>query len=107
MSAPTSPSLSRFAPNSAELFDFDGSEELWRSWSEGLRPDPALSVSEWADQHRWLEADLTRADQQVPKPRAIIAWMHEGPFSSGWHGDYPTAIKHLVPILQKLPNYCP
>lgn len=54
-----------------------------------------------ADQHRWLEADLTRADQQVPKPRAIIAWMHEGPFSSGWHGDYPTAIKHLVPILQK------
>lgn len=53
------------------------------------------------DQHRWLDADLTRADQQVPRPRAIIAWMHEGPFSSGWHGDYPTAIKHLVPILQK------
>lgn len=54
-----------------------------------------------AEQHRWLDADLTRAQAQIPRPRAIIAWMHEGPFSVGWHGDYPTAIKHLVPILVK------
>ncbi len=54
-----------------------------------------------AEQHHWLEADLAKATAQNPKPRAIIAWMHEGPFSVGWHGDYPTAIKHLVPILTK------
>lgn len=53
------------------------------------------------EQHRWLDADLTRATAQQPRPRAIIAWMHEGPFSVGWHGDYPTAIRHLVPILTK------
>lgn len=54
-----------------------------------------------AEQHHWLEADLAQATAQIPKPRAIIAWLHEGPFSAGWHGDYPTAIKHIVPILTK------
>src|SRR5689334_21002379 len=79
MSGPTSPNSSRFAPNSAEidLFDFDGAEELWQSWSEGIRPDPARNVSEWADQHRWLsprasaEPGRYRTDR-TPYMRAIM-----------------------------------
>lgn len=77
MSAPTSPNSSRSAPNSAELFDFDGAEELWQSWSEGIRPDTALNVSEWADQHRWLsprasaEPGRYRTDR-TPYMRAIM-----------------------------------
>ncbi|SIS92040.1 phage terminase large subunit GpA [Phaeovulum vinaykumarii] len=33
---------------------FDGAEDLLRVWRQGLRPDPNLTVSEWADAHRWL-----------------------------------------------------
>lgn len=35
---------------------FDGAEDLLRVWRQGLRPDPNLTVSEWADQHRWLSS---------------------------------------------------
>ena len=35
---------------------FDGATDLIRSWSSGIRPDPDLTVSEWADQHRWLSS---------------------------------------------------
>ena len=34
--------------------EFDGAEDILRSWRKGMRPDPDLTVSEWADQHRWL-----------------------------------------------------
>ncbi|WP_439527843.1 phage terminase large subunit family protein [Pannonibacter sp.] len=34
--------------------DFDGADRLIRTWREGLRPDPDLSVSQWADRHRRL-----------------------------------------------------
>lgn len=34
----------------------DGAQDLLRAWSRGLRPDPNLTVSEWADQHRWLSS---------------------------------------------------
>ena len=33
---------------------FDGAEELVRAWTAGLTPDPALTVSAWADRHRIL-----------------------------------------------------
>ena len=33
---------------------FDGAEDILRTWRRGMRPDPDLTVSEWADQHRWL-----------------------------------------------------
>jgi len=33
---------------------FDGAEDLVRRWREGLAPDPALTVSAWADRHRVL-----------------------------------------------------
>jgi len=36
--------------------EFDGAEDILRSWRKGMRPDPDLTVSEWADQHRWLSS---------------------------------------------------
>ena len=33
---------------------FDGAAELLRAWRQGLTPDPALTVSAWADRHRVL-----------------------------------------------------
>ena len=35
---------------------FAGFDELCASWRDGLRPDPFLTVSEWADTHRMLAA---------------------------------------------------
>jgi len=39
------------------MFDeYEGAEAIERAWREGLTPDPRLSVSEWADQHRMLSS---------------------------------------------------
>lgn len=38
------------------LDDYDGAEEIRRAWLAGLAPDPALTVSEWADRHRILSS---------------------------------------------------
>jgi len=35
---------------------FAGAEDLLRAWHRGMRPDPDLTVSEWADQHRKLSS---------------------------------------------------
>ena len=35
---------------------FDGAEDILRTWRRGMRPDPDLTVSEWADQYRWLSS---------------------------------------------------
>ncbi len=35
---------------------FEGAEDILRAWRRGTRPDPDLTVSEWADQHRWLSS---------------------------------------------------
>ncbi|MBF0589958.1 MAG: phage terminase large subunit family protein [Magnetococcales bacterium] len=34
--------------------NYDGAIEIQRSWTAGLKPDPLLTVSEWADRHRML-----------------------------------------------------
>ncbi|GIK83112.1 MAG: terminase [Alphaproteobacteria bacterium] len=60
-----------------DLFAFDGADELQQCWREGLTPDPALTVSEWADRHRILsprasaEPGRYRTDR-TPYMRAII-----------------------------------
>jgi phage terminase large subunit GpA-like protein len=54
MSGVISPSSPRFDPNSADVFAFDGAEELSQAWRDGLTPDAALTVSEWADRNRIL-----------------------------------------------------
>src|SRR3954447_5901055 len=56
MSAATSPNSPKFDPSFAELIAFDGAEELAQAWRNGLLPDPALTVSEWADRHRLLSS---------------------------------------------------
>jgi len=35
---------------------FDGAEDILRHWRRGIRPDPHLTVSEWADAHRKLSS---------------------------------------------------
>jgi phage terminase large subunit GpA-like protein len=34
--------------------DYEGAIEIERAWREGLRPDPRLTVSEWAERYRML-----------------------------------------------------
>jgi len=47
---------SKSSPRSSRAFPetYDGADELERALRSGLKPDPALSVSEWADRHRVL-----------------------------------------------------
>jgi hypothetical protein len=33
---------------------YDGAEAIERAWGEGLKPDPLLTVSEWAHRYRVL-----------------------------------------------------
>ena len=40
--------------NSAE--PFEGADDIRRAWLAGLAPDPALTVSQWADRHRVLSS---------------------------------------------------
>lgn len=35
---------------------YDGWEEIEQAWRAGLKPDPFVTVSEWADQYRFLSA---------------------------------------------------
>ena len=35
---------------------FDGAEDILRVWRNGMRSDPDLTVSKWADAHRWLSS---------------------------------------------------
>ena len=34
--------------------DHDGADAIERTWRDGLKPDPLLTVSEWADRYRVL-----------------------------------------------------
>jgi hypothetical protein len=55
MSASSSTASRRSGPGLDEndgLFAFEGVEGLLRAWSRGIRPDPDLTVSDWADRHR-------------------------------------------------------
>jgi phage terminase large subunit GpA-like protein len=77
MSELTSPTSPRSDPSFDDPVDFEGGEEFRQSWRDGLTPDPTLSVSEWADQHRMLsprasaEPGRYRTDR-TPYMRAIM-----------------------------------
>lgn len=77
MSALTLPSSPISGPSSDDVFAFDGAEDLGQAWRDGLLPDPALTVSEWADRHRVLsprasaEPGRYRTDR-TPYMRAIM-----------------------------------
>ncbi|GGB94802.1 hypothetical protein GCM10011363_09290 [Marivita lacus] len=71
MYAPTSLSSPRSGPTSGDdgaLTDFDGAGEILRAWGNGLRPDPDLTVSEWADRHRMLSG---RASAEPGRYRTV------------------------------------
>jgi len=72
MYAPTSTNSPRSGPTSGEsgdgLTDFDGAGEILRAWGSGLRPDPDLTVSEWADRHRMLSG---RASAEPGRYRTV------------------------------------
>ena len=75
MYAPTSTNSPRSGPTSDEsgddlggLTEFDGAGEILRAWGNGLRPDPDLTVSEWADRHRMLSG---RASAEPGRYRTV------------------------------------
>ncbi|MEO5376103.1 MAG: phage terminase large subunit family protein, partial [Alphaproteobacteria bacterium] len=43
-------------PDLSSIDAFDGAEDLERTWRDGMKPDPLLSVSEWADRYRVLSS---------------------------------------------------
>ncbi|PKP79219.1 MAG: terminase [Alphaproteobacteria bacterium HGW-Alphaproteobacteria-3] len=53
---------------SDDLTDFDGVADLLRAWGNGLRPDPDLTVSQWADRHRMLSG---RASAEPGRYRTV------------------------------------
>jgi len=83
MSERTSPISPRSRQTSDELFAFEGVDALVQAWREGLTPDPALNVSEWADRHRFLsprasaEPGRYRTDR-TPYMRAIMDALSPG-----------------------------
>ena len=56
---------------------FDGAEDLLRVWRQGMRPDPNLTVSEWADAASLaVVAGRGRAGAVSHRPRALSARDH-------------------------------
>jgi phage terminase large subunit GpA-like protein len=75
MSASSSTAKPSLASSFADRFD--GANDLFAAWTDGLRQDPALTVSQWADKHRVLsprgasEAGPWRTDR-TPYLREIM-----------------------------------
>ncbi|MBS0126865.1 phage terminase large subunit family protein [Thetidibacter halocola] len=62
---------------------FDGAEDILRAWGRGMRPDPNLTVSEWADAHRWLSSRASAEPgryrtNRTPYLRAIMDALSPG-----------------------------
>ena len=86
---PTSDALGDTAPRGYYSFDVAGVHFVALD-SNQLRN---------GEQLRWLETDLERVRPR--HPRALIVFMHDGPYSTGWHGDNGTLIRDYVPILER------
>ena len=57
---------------------FDGAEDILRAWRRGMRPDPDLTVSEWADAHRMLSSRASAEPGQYRTsrtPYCARSWM--------------------------------
>jgi phage terminase large subunit GpA-like protein len=73
----TSASSSAKAPGSGSGAGYDGEADVVSAWARGLAPDPALTVSQWADRYRILssraasEAGRYRTER-TPYMRAIM-----------------------------------
>jgi len=86
MSAPSSTNSPASVRSFAEASDpgpFEGADALIHSWRQGLRPDPHLTVSEWADRHRVLTARASAEPgryrtNRTPYMRAIMDALSPG-----------------------------
>ncbi len=87
MSVPTSTNSPRSGPTFDDGADgltaFDGVAEILRAWGAGLRPDPDLAVSEWADRHRMLSSRASAEPgryrtQRTPYMREIMDRLSPG-----------------------------
>ncbi len=38
------------------MADYDGAADVLSAWRSGMAPDPAMTVTEWADEHRYLSS---------------------------------------------------
>jgi phage terminase large subunit GpA-like protein len=80
-----SDAISKSSPRSASTSDegIDGLAEIARAWRQGLAPDPALTVSAWADRYRFLssrassEAGRYRTDR-TPYMRGVMDALSPG-----------------------------
>src|SRR5690554_2054260 len=83
MSAPTSKNSPSPRSRSADIESFDGAQALVRAWGNGLKPDPWLTVSQWADEHRWLSSRASAEPgryrtNRTPYMRAIMDALSPG-----------------------------
>ncbi|MSP62564.1 MAG: hypothetical protein EXR72_19980 [Myxococcales bacterium] len=79
----------------------EGAKEAWWSFDVAGVHFVCLDSEALANpaQLIWLEHDLQAA--RKGKPRAIIAYGHDGPWSSALHGDNAAAIRDYVPVLER------
>ena len=69
MSAPNSTASPTSGQGSDDgAAEFDGADGILRAWRSGIRPDPDLTVSQWADRHRRLG---TRASAEPGRYRTV------------------------------------
>jgi hypothetical protein len=87
-----------------QLFRFPVAGEAdpaWYSFDVGAAHFVALDSNQYktSRQLSWLEHDLKEARRRGT--RAIFVYAHEGPFSSGMHGDNSVCIHDYVPLLER------
>jgi hypothetical protein len=61
---------------------FDGAEDILRALAPGMRPDPNMTVSEWADAHRWLSSRASAEPGRIARPARLTcarSWMRFRP----------------------------
>lgn len=77
------------------------SEPSWYSFDEGSAHFVALDSNQYktSRQLSWLDRDLKEARKRGA--RAIFVYAHEGPFSSGIHGDNSVCARDYVPIFER------
>ena len=66
----------------------DGADAIERAWRDGLKPDPLLTVSEWADRYRVLSQRASSEPGRWRTERTPTAPLQRGD-KPGRHGSPP------------------
>jgi hypothetical protein len=53
--------------------DHDGADAIERAWRDGLKPDPLLTVSEWADNFNQTRHGCLQTDPGFVKTRQPVS----------------------------------